>query len=363
MVTGRPDSPGVPERPNVPGIYLPNFLHFLALDARILALIVLFIVLFKPATHYSTTIRSVEEAHGRSTAATPSTNLLTAPGGVTLAHHQQAYGTFEDAAPRDKHDEAAHGDTTPSGNKAVDGYDATSAATAEGSSTTATAAAGGEDAKKDDESDHIHVPKDPEIEDVPNPVLSDEPEVLNTSYAAVAAVHADKERAAEEQEQDTNQDASPSKKGEELESPTLLSFPPTRDDSSSIRGGVTFSTDATGSKDGEEGIAGPEEGKKRRRISSQNFKRIARKITDIPKRQGSISSLGSAARNITDNGTPKKGKMTREDSTMSGGEASTSYTPAGESPAPSIGEDGTRKKMKKRMSLSLRGRSSIDQGN
>ncbi|CAG7854234.1 SubName: Full=Uncharacterized protein {ECO:0000313/EMBL:CCA67527.1} [Serendipita indica DSM 11827] len=361
----RPDSPGVPERPNVPGIYVPNFLHFLALDARILALVALIIVLFKPSTHYSTAIRTADEAHGRPTDATPSTNLLAASGGVTLAHHQQAYGTFEHASPRDKHDDVSHGDNAPLGHKAVDGYDATSAATAEGSSTTATAAPGG-DTKKDDDrsskkSDHVHVPKDPEIEDVPNPVLSDEPEALNTSYAAVAAVHAEKERAAEEQEQEANQHATTSKTGE-VESPTLLTFPPTRDDSSSIRNGVTFSTEAAGSKDGEEGIAGPEEGKKRRRISSQNFKRIARKITDIPKRQGSISSLGSAARNSTDNGTPKKGKVTREDSTASGGEPSTSYTPAGESPAPSIGEEAAKKR-RKRMSLSLRGRSSTDQGN
>ncbi|KIM31954.1 hypothetical protein M408DRAFT_241344 [Serendipita vermifera MAFF 305830] len=85
LILSRPDSPGVPERPNVRGIDLPNFLHFLTVDFRILALLILVIVLFKPHTSYSVN----QHNHAPPT---PSTLLLPAAAPVTHG----AYGTFAD---------------------------------------------------------------------------------------------------------------------------------------------------------------------------------------------------------------------------------------------------------------------------
>jgi hypothetical protein len=346
----RPGSPGVPERPNVRGIELSNFLHFLTVDARILALFVLTIVLFKPATHYTAV-----HAH-----ATPTTGLLPAAAPVTHG----AYGTFSDPSSAPKHAPNQHNGSTASGTKATEGYDAShpSHSVAEGS-------AGGSQTKYDHsattaaEEPHVRVLVDPEVEDVPNS-MTDDPALLDTSYAAVAAAHVDKEHKADEEENagESRNDAAsrPNEMTGIEESPTALVFPSTTRDDSSLRGGVTFGPDATdnaSAKDGSEGPGGLD--KKRRRISSQNIKRIVRKITDIPKRKDSISSIGSAAREGQT--TPKKMRMSREDSRMSGEgslnrEGSLSLGRAGseDSPAPSIGDSAKKPKVKKRMSLSIR---------
>jgi hypothetical protein len=88
------------------------------------------------------------------------------------------------------------------------------------------------------------------------------------------------------------------------------------------------------------------DGKKRRRISSQNFKRIVRKISEIPRRQGSISSLGSASRAAAG------GPVSREDSRVSG-EGSIGYG-TGDNPSASVDGDGRKGRFRKRLSLSLR---------
>ncbi|KAG8811944.1 hypothetical protein FRC18_003192, partial [Serendipita sp. 400] len=332
----RPSSPGVPERPNIPGIYLPNFLHFLALDARLLVLFILFIVLFKPSTTY-TTIASAARDHPHEP--TPNTLLLPASGGVTLPHQHGgggAYGTFSDAAANAKgaqhngSDPAHLSATAPSGGKAAaadaKGYEAdedpTIVATSQHAEGSSSRSVHSQNKAKEDEP---LVPVDPEIEDVPNPV-TDDPDVLKTSYAATAAAYQDKERRAEDENADEEEGSSAKKTGDHAEhahateSPTAMTFPSaTRDDSSSLRGGVTFSQEAVDkSFTGEEGAEGGPPGieKKRRRISSQNFKRIVKKISDIPRRQGSISSLGSAARNSVDGAGPSKTRLSREDSAM-----------------------------------------------
>ena len=341
----RPSDPGVPERPNVRGIDLPNFLHFLTVDFRILALLLLLIILFKPHTSYS-----VNNQHHAPP--TPSTLLLPAAAPVTHG----AYGTFSDTnAPKSAvpHNDATattlHPDT-----KATEGYHTGHAAHGEGS------------ASGSHEHEHPHpatedvppvaLPLDSEIQDVPNPVTHD-PEALTTSYAAVAAAHVDKEQhKADADNHVAKDDDEPAATGGDVaDSPTALVFPSgTQRDDSSLRGSVTFSPDAVErGEPGSEGYApgGPGD-KKRRRISSQNIKRIVRKITDIPKRKDSISSIGSAAAaSATAAGegqtTPKKTRLSRDDSRVSG---DGSFGPAGDdSPAGSIGP-----KKKGRMSLSLR---------
>lgn len=218
-----------------------------------------------------------------------------------------------------------------------------------------------------DEPEPLVIRDEPEIEDVPNPVTND-PEALTTSYAAVAAKHADKEAHADEG-QEVNANTS---NQDPTESPNAFAFPSTDRDSSSMRN-VTFSQDAIGDKslDTEGGEETNIDGKKRRRISSQNFKRIVKKISDIPRRQGSISSLGSANRAAAAAGgpgtpgsfnvgsilgegqtTPKKQRMSREDSRMSG-EGSIGYA-GGDSPAASVDGDSKKGRFRKRLSLSLR---------
>jgi hypothetical protein len=341
----RPNSPGIPERPNVPGIDLPNFLHFLTVDARILALFVLVIVLFKTATHYSA-------VHAPPT---PSTGLVPAAAPVT----HSTYGTFSDPSSAPKHAPNQNNDTTASGTKATEDY-----AGSHPSHSVAEGSAGGSQTKHDHAAGepHVHVPIDPAVEDVPNPV-TDDPAALNTSYAAVAAAHVDKERKADEGENadEGRNDAviRPDEMTGVTDSPTAVAFPSSTRDDSSLRG-VTFSADADNgsTKDATEGPGGVD--KKRRRISSQNIKRIVRKITDIPRRKDSISSIGSAARAGEGQTTPKKTRMSREDSRVSGEgslnrEGSLNFGPAGDdSPAPSIGDSAKKAKTRKRMSLSLR---------
>lgn len=352
----RPSSPGVPERPNIPGVYIPNFLHFLALDARILVLLITLIVLFKPSKTYSTVAHAHGGAHPE---ATPSTLLL--PASLTNQNNanQHQYGTF--AQPHDPPKAHANGesyDAAPlagagkDGLKHAEGYDAGSSShhgPAEGSSSRSV------HSKKDQpiavgevtEEPESLAPKQTDADLIP---VTDDPNALTTSCATAPAKHADEEETAKPT----------------TESPTAFAFPSTtRDDSSSLRG-VTFSAEAVERGNGENGD-GEEvigiDGKKRRRISSQNFKRIVRKIQDIPKRQGSISSLGSASRSLGTPGlegpagqgqtTPRRSRASREDSRMSG-EGSVSYTP-GESPNPSIGDDARKQRFRKRLSLSLRG--------
>lgn len=355
LVTGRPTSPGVPERPNEPGVDLPNFLHFLTVDFRILALLILLIVLFKPHTTYTV------NQHGHATP-TPSTLLLPAAAPVTHG----AYGTFSDpsAAPKSAVGHQHNGATATSDQKATEGYDAERLhqhPVAEGSAS----ASGSHEhhdhppTATDVEVPPVALPLDPEIQDVPNPVTHD-PAALNTSYAAVAAAHVDKEHKADEEAthgetaKDTSGQDEPVAGGDVADSPTAFAFPSsTQRDDSSLRGSVTFSPEAVERGDAE-AVYGPGD-KKRRRISSQNIKRIVRKITDIPKRKDSISSIGSAAQNTPGEGqtTPKKTRLSRDDSRMSG-EGSLNYgsgAAGDDSPAASIGASG---KKKNRMSLSLR---------
>ncbi|PVG02930.1 hypothetical protein CPB86DRAFT_724333, partial [Serendipita vermifera] len=353
-----PEEPGIPERGHIPGLDIPNFLHFLAIDARILALLILIIVLFKPSTSYSTVAR------GLAASPTPATGLIPASGGVTL-HNQGAYGTFSDpeAAPKDAAKHNGGGATHPAGYKPGEAYDA-DASTAEGSSQqhhyNKPVVASEIVEEPEAATDVIHIAKDPEVEDVPNPVTSD-PDALKTSYAAVAAAHADKERKADDEEGGGDVTIA-SIDAHGAESPNAFAFPSRNaDDRSSMRGsmrGVTFkdngdNTSITGRQDTNgEGAEGAE--KKRRRISSQNIKRMVKKISDLPKRQGSISSLGSAAKAEGSS----RARVSREDSRMSGEGSLLNYGATEDSPAGSVGEDGKVQKRKRRMSLSLRGKSS-----
>lgn len=319
-------------------------MHFIALDVRLLIEFITLIVLFKPYTTYST----AHDAHGHAPAATPSTLLLPASLAGQNNSNQPAYGTF--APPP--------GSLDAPGNK--HGYDIEAQQQqhlAEGSS------------KKDNDAVIVSeepeplVRPEPEVEGVPNPVI-DDPTALTTSYAAVAAKAAEADEQAQDVVIDTsNQDVT--------ESPNAFAFPSTtRDDSSSLRN-VTFSQDAAGDRSIDvEGGGGEEtgiDGKKRRRISSQNFKRIVRKISEIPRRQGSISSLGSASRaagpgtpgSVNAGGlagegqtTPKRSRVSREDSRVSG-EGSIGYG-TGDSPAASVDGDGKKSRFRKRLSLSLR---------
>ena len=323
---------------------MPNFLHFLTVDARILALFVLIIVLFKPVTYYSA-------VHAP---ATPSTGLLPAAAPVTHG----AYGTFSDPSGASKRPPNQPNEPTALGAKAPEGYDAThlQRSVAEGSASNSqtkqghavTAAEGADES-------HAHVPHDVETGDVPNPA-TDDPAVLTRSYAAVAATHTDNERKADEDEEGRGVTKQATDETTAVtDSPTAVAFPSSTRDDASLRGGVTFSADATdntSTKDPFEGPGGVD--KKRRRISSQNIKRIVRKITDIPRRKDSISSIGSASRASEGQTTPKKMRMSREDSRMSG-EGSLNYPPAGDdSPSASVGDSAKKASLKKRMSLSIR---------
>lgn len=290
---------------------------------RLFLLVVLLIVLYRPATTYSTVHRQ---------ALTPTASTLLLPSqGLTTSPIQPEYGTFAEPSilPHGKSAEGVKSDDE--GPAAVpDAYT------------------------------HHHLGKndslvaDPEPLDLEGATHHDESNAENnllTSYAAVAAKALEKEKHADDEP--SVPVAFPAGGSE-----TPVGFP-TRDDASSIRtGGVTFTPETNSTPlEGSEATD-----KKRKRISSQNLQKIVRRISLIPRRQGSISSLGSGGGSATN--TPKKEgisflRRSREDSRQSGEGSSYSGTVAetdvaeGGDPADQDGKGKSKPKKSKRKSLKI----------
>lgn len=206
-----------------------------------------------------------------------------------------------------------------------------------------------------------------------NPVTTDTNE-LKTSYAATAAAALDKEK--------KNPDDAPiafPKSPDEESAP--VAFP--SDDASSVRtgtpaGGITFSPETQTPRPGTpsadvDGASPEEKDKKRKRISSQNFQRLARRISLVPKRTASGSSQTSkdaGKESGPGTTTPKKegsgsgffSRLSREDSRASGdvGSRASVDTPAdgdsvkGKGKGKDKDKDKNKDKDKKKRRLSLK---------
>jgi hypothetical protein len=113
--------------------------------------------------------------------------------------------------------------------------------------------------------------------------------------------------------------------------------------------GITFSGDSHP----EHGSADPDSEPKRKRISSQNFQRLARRISTSARRTGSVTGIPNLAGLLRrDSSTPNK--ETTEDGVLIGAELSTSPRAGStDSPAPSVQTEtttpeGTPSKLKKK---------------
>lgn len=212
-----------------------------------------------------------------------------------------------------------------------------------------------------------------------NPV-TDEPEQLVSSYSATAAAALDKERKEDERKEENGKGhdapiAFPKSPVDEAP----VAFPGTADDASSIRtgpAGIKFSpaiqdTPRSETPDVE---GGDDKEKKRKRISSQNFQRIARRISLVPKRSPSGSSatfFKDGSKDSSGSATPKKegssgsgffSRLSREDSRASkdidrssiNNDAAATAAPADEAgDTKAKGKESNRDKIRRRMSLKL----------
>ncbi|KAJ4468248.1 mitochondrial half-size ABC transporter [Lentinula aciculospora] len=106
--------------------------------------------------------------------------------------------------------------------------------------------------------------------------------------------------------------------------------------------GVTFETTSTSPRSG---TPDPDAEPKRKRISSQNFQRLARRISISTRRQGSVASIIPGIPGLKRDSSPR---VSVDDGAAGGsvrGESSVQ-----DSPAPSLGEDSDKAKKKKKIS-------------
>lgn len=363
-------APGVPQAPGSPsGLNVPNFLHFIALAARVLFLLPLFPVLLKPATTYSALQRPPPS---------PTHDPLLLPG----AAPQPAYGTFAPDAPLT----SMRPGSSPA-TKAPEGYDTEprhEAVPTEDAPllTRSRKSSGASDSSKKSK-------KSKDFEPVAVTALTDEPEalpntsargapqshptdVLDTDDAAAAATALEAPARADVASDIPSEEAgSSSKHPQSTDAHGPVSFP-TGDDASSlrgstrgsirksirgsirsIRGGVNFGKDGKDREPHADDAETASTKEKRKGSASQNFQRLARRVSLVPKRQASTSSSVSAAQSApkkdsgTGSGFLNMMKIRREESNASEASSSSSPQPDGNS------EEPKKEKKKKRMSLKI----------
>lgn len=167
----------------------------------------------------------------------------------------------------------------------------------------------------------------------------------------------------------TSGDEEPAEEAKETEEPAIVSSPvsspiefPTSDDASASNAvpvsspGITFAPEV--SSPPRTGTPDPESEPKRKRISSQNFQRLARRISLSTKRQGSSSSFPSIP------GLRRDGS--KDESAAGGsvrGESSVTDAPRTDSPVPSVqGSEGGKEKTQKKKEKKLKRKSTSTSG-
>lgn len=360
-------APGVPQAPGSPsGLNVPNFLHFVALAARVLILLPLLPILLKPATTYSALQRPPPS---------PTHDTLLLPGAAL----QPAYGTFtSDALETSMRPGSSPATKAPEGYDIEPGHEVLPTEEAPLLTRSRKSSSSSDSSKK---SRGGHKSKD--FEPIVVTALTDEPEAMRDSSnrnatenyptdalnidsaAAVATaleISANEEAASDKPSEEAG---SSSKPPQSTDPHVPISFP-TADDASSIRGsirgsvrgsirgsirslrgGINFGKDAEQRSEDAETTSTKE---KRKGSASQNFQRLARRVSLVPKRQPSTSSSVSGTQKKdggTGSGFLNMMKIRREESNASEASSSSSPLPAGNS------EEAKQEKKKKRMSFKI----------